>query len=276
MKPLLVLDVHYLMHRAFHAAPDLSWQGKLTGAIYGFFKTLGALKDEFSSDRFAFCFEHPHLLRRDIYPDYKRKRRTVLAPGENRARLHLALQITELRKRLLPRVGLKNVFCEDGYESDDLMAALALDAKGETILVTSDSDMYQCLRPTVMIYSPQGKTLKTEAWFEKRYGIWPARWAVLKALTGCTGDGVPGIRGVGEVTALRYLQGELAHSSKPFQAITSHEGKAIVRRNRRLVELPFSGCPVPRVQADKVDERGWYAICDELGMKSIVGRPPTL
>ena len=150
MKPLLVLDCHYLMHRAFHAAPDLSWEGKLTGAIYGFFKTLGALKDEFSSDRFVFCFESPHLFRRDVFPGYKRRRHAP-DPKEHKAKLHLTLQIAELRKRLLTQVGFKNVFCEEGYESDDLMAQLAADAPEETILVTSDSDLYQCLRSNVLL-----------------------------------------------------------------------------------------------------------------------------
>src|SRR5688572_2764510 len=105
MKFWLIVDVSYLMHRAFHTTRDLSYRGKPTGAIYGFLKSITALKDEFNTDNIAFCFEHPHLFRRDIYPDYKKHRHTrQRTPEEQKARGILQTQIEELRTEYLPKI----------------------------------------------------------------------------------------------------------------------------------------------------------------------------
>lgn len=255
----------------------LEYQGVKTGVIFQFLKTIGQLKDEFQTDRIAFCFEHPHLFRRDFYPDYKKRRNArVMTEEENAARTELNQQISELRTVYLPRIGFKNIFCDNGYESDDLMAALAksVSPHDEMILVTADSDMYQVLAPNVMIYSPQKQKLLTCEWFVKRYKIFPRQWAVVKAICGCISDEVPGIKGIGEITALSYLQGHIKEGTSAHNSITSPEGKKIVRRNRALVELPFKGCPIPKLVEDKLDVKGWQETCAKLGMKSLAGKPP--
>jgi len=63
----LILDVHYLAHRAFHSTRELVDDEKVC-VMFGFLKFLTFLKDEFGTDRIAFCFEHRHLFRRDVYP----------------------------------------------------------------------------------------------------------------------------------------------------------------------------------------------------------------
>lgn len=279
MKTWLVLDVHYLCHRAFHTAKGLSWQGKPTGVVFGFLKSISFLKDELQTDNVAFCFEHPHLFRRDVYPGYKMRRKTrEKTPEEKQAYTELTVQISELRLRYLPKIGFKNIFCYHGMESDDIMAAIALNCSPdeEVILVTADSDMFQCLRPNVMMYSPQKKKILTCEWFVKHYRIFPKQWAVVKAICGCVSDEVKGVPRIGELTALSYLRGDLLPGTSYHNAILSREGKAIVRRNRNLVELPYKGCPVPALVEDKLDPKGWREVCDLLGMKSIAGRLPVL
>lgn len=271
------MDTSYLCHRAFHVMGHLEHEGVKTGVIYQFLKTIGQLKDEFQTDRIAFCFEHPHLFRRDLYSDYKKRRNArVMTEEENAARNQLNEQISQLRTVYLPRIGFKNIFCDKGYESDDLMAALAksVSPHDEMILVTADSDMYQVLAPNVMIYSPQKQKLLTCEWFVKRYKIFPRQWAVVKAICGCVSDEVPGIKGIGEITALSYLRGDLKAGTTAHNRIVSREGKAIVRRNRALVELPFKDCPIPKLAEDKLDVKGWQEICKRLGMKSLAGKPP--
>jgi len=277
-QPLLVLDVHYLCHRAFHAQGDLSWGVKPTGVIFGFLKGIKAFKEEFQTDRVAFCFEHPHLYRRDIYPEYKRKRAADRTPTEKKAYTALSIQINELHRRYLPRIGFKNIFAYDGMESDDIMAEIALSAKPDedVILVTTDSDLWQCLRDNVRIYQPTKQRTLTRNWFLKTHGMEPSRWAVVKAIAGCNGDGVRGVEGVGEVTALRYLRGELKEDSVAHQKITSPASRFIVQRNRRLVQLPYAGCPKTRIVEDHVSVKGWEEVCAELGMKSLTGQPPML
>lgn len=278
MKTWLVIDVSYMCHRAFHTAKHLSWGGKPTGVVFGFLKSIGLLKQEFQTDRVAFCFEHPHLKRRDIYPQYKRRRHTERSPQEVAEIGILKEQIIALQREYLPRIGFENVFSHAGYESDDLMAQIAAYCpKGEeVVLVTADSDLYQCLRPNVIMYSPQKQKVFTEKWFRKTYGFEPKLWAKVKAIAGCHGDEVQGVKGVGELTACRYVRGELNDISKAWWSIRRDSGREIVRLNRRLVELPFEGCPVPVLTEDKVDARGWRDVCEKLGMKTIAGTPPIL
>lgn len=274
-KTWLILDVSFLCHRAFHAMPELSHKGKSSGVVFGFFKTLVDLKDEFNTDRVVFCFEHKHLFRRDVYPTYKQRRhRQGAPPEEQEARKAIGIQISELQNRHLPRIGFKNIFSFRGMESDDIMAKIAQEESDEIVLVTGDSDLLQCLRSNVSIYSPIKRMRITEESFTNKYGIRPSQWAVAKAIAGCTSDEVEGIRGVGELTALRYLRGELKHTSATYHRIRSRQGLATIRRNRQLIELPYEGCPTPTLEEDEVDHDEWRKVCGLLGMKSIAGHPP--
>jgi len=277
--PLLVLDCHYLCHRAFHSQKDLSFEGIKTGVIYGFLAAIGALKNQFQTDRIAFCFEGATLWRRIYFPAYKQKRiqyEEKADPVKLKARGDLCRQIDELRLRHLPRIGFGNIFYFPGHESDDIMAEMARKQEGEVILVTSDADMYQCLSPRVSMFSPQQKKFFTDEWFRKEYGTFPKNWALVKAMAGCATDGVPGIPGVGEETALKFIKGELPRHHKIYEVIKSAEAKEIVSRNRRLVELPFSdpGVPEIKIEDDVISQKGWNEVCLKLGIRSMVGRAP--
>ncbi len=280
-EPLLILDVHYLCHRAFHTIKGLTWRERPTGVIFGFLQSITTLKNELQTERVAFCFEHPHLFRREIFPDYK-KRRTdpkQKTPEEQKAKEDFAIQISELRCRYLPAMGYKNIFQYRGMESDDIMAAIAgtMIEDEKAIIVTADQDMLQCLSPNVAIYSPQKKTLLTERWFFNRYGFAPKRWAMVKAIAGCKSDGVPGIKGVGEISALKFVQDELDAKNRAYALIVSKNARATVLRNKKLVKLPYVGCPVPEIQEDEVTPEAWRKVTESLGMRSmsLKGIPPT-
>lgn len=271
--PLLVIDSSYLCHRAFHAQRGLSWDGVPTGVVFGFLKSIRALKNEFQTDRIAFCFESRQLLRKSIFPKYKaRRRKDNEDPDKMAARNELQRQIEDLKNEHLPRIGFANVFSAPGFESDDLMAALALRER-DVILVTSDADMYQCLSPSVRMHCPTSRRLFTEKWFVNEYGIPPRKWAMVKAIAGCKGDGVPGVEGIGETTALKFIRGDEVKNPKGAREKILRS-KDIIRRNRRLVELPFFGTPVPRLQPDRVSRNRWDEVCAQLGFRSLMGRPP--
>lgn len=272
--PLLILDTHYLCHRAFHAQGKLAWEGKPTGVIFGFLKTLSQLKDDFHTDQIAFCFEGKTLYRKIIYPQYKQRRSTNLEPEKEAVLTELRAQIQALKNDYLPRIGFRNIFCVDGYESDDLMAAMSTHPRNEVVLVTADSDLFQCLNSDVSIWSPQKNKLLTARWFLKEYGLLPRNWALVKAIAGCSSDNVPGIPGIGEITALKYMHGKLPAKSLAFRKIMSESGRAIVLANRKLVELPFKGCPIPKMGPDEISVGGWRGVCEELGFCSLAGRPP--
>lgn len=276
MIPLLVIDSHYLCHRAFHTSGHLGWKGKPTGVIFGFLTALIQLKEGFGSDRMVFCFEGRNLKRKQLYPAYKSGRDKERTVEEEKSYRSLRHQIEDLRTVYLPKIGYRNIFAIPGYESDDVMAALAANVppREDMILVTADSDMYQCLRDNVHIYSPHQAKFYSLYNFTQEHKIRPTQWAVVKAIAGCHGDNVKGVPGIGEKTALKYLRDELPEMSKP--AVNIYLGRAIVRRNRPLVELPFAGCPVPTLQPDQIDRRRWAEVCHELGMKSLAEKPPLM
>ncbi len=184
-----------------------------------------------------------------------------------------------MREDYLPDIGYQNIFSLSGYESDDLMATLANHAPHDerVILITGDSDLYQCLRhDSVSLYSPQKKKLLTERWFRATYDIAPAQWALVKAIAGCSSDNVKGIRGVGEATALKYVQGKLPQDSKAYKSIRCSTGCDTVRRNRALVELPFSDCPIPLLVKDAFSRKSWQRVCGKLGAQSLRDQLPSI
>lgn len=274
----LILDCHYLCHRAFHTTRSLSHRGQKTGMLFGFFNTVTHLKDHFQTDRAVFCFESSQLKRSEIYPAYKKKRKkAVLTEEERISYQEFAVQLSQLKKRYLPKIGFENVLEVRGYESDDIMAVLArrLSKKGdEVVIVTADSDLWQCIDERVSVYSPSNKRLLELNDFQQEYGIPPSKWAVVKAITGCASDEVEGIKGVGEKTALKFLKGELSPGNKAYDKILSVEGKRIIRRNKELVRLPMEGCRVPPLREDNVTLSKWREVCDLLGMDSLRGTPP--
>lgn len=240
--------------------------------------TLGQLKDEFHTENMAFCFDHDRLFRRDILPSYKLKRHTKeRTTEEQEQRKQLSVQIKELEKKWLPRIGFKNVFSFRGMEADDLMASIARDRRSageDSIIVTGDNDLLQCIRRNVHVYNPVTSKLNTKASFIHEHGIRPVDWSLVKALAGCSSDEVPGIKGVGEKTALKYVRGELNPDSMIARRIKSYEGISIKMRNKPLVCLPHAQCPNPGLQDDEVTREGWTHVCNEFGMKSLIHRMP--
>lgn len=246
----------------------LSWKAKATGVIFGFLKSITAMKDDFQTDKVAFCFESPTSWRRELFPAYKQKRRTQQrSPEDQKAYENLKRQIHRLETEYLPAIGFKNIFSCSGMESDDVMAVLARRTPEDVVLVTADSDLYQCLRPNVSIYSPQQQKLLSIHWFRRTYGIDPKQWAIVKALAGCTTDGVPGIGKVGEITALKMVKARTRIQLTPLQ-------RQRFQLNRQLVELPFLGCEVPPLSPDEISKENWLSVCHELGMRSLAGHPP--
>lgn len=287
----LVLDMHYLCHRAFHVmgASGLGHGGTATSIIFSVLKSLGTLCEDLQSDRFVFCFDSKHKLREQMFPGYKQGRREKqrqqagkYSAAERAA--HAAqmtdfhIQIQNLRNRLLPQAGFQNVLYQRGMEGDDLMAAFALSRpKSEfVVLVTADNDLMQCLRNNVSLYNPTTRKVMDRDRFVGKWGIRPGKWARVKAISGCSSDSIPGIRGVGEATAAKYLRGQLDCGTKTYQAITSEEGVAMLARNLPLVRLPLQGCVVGEPDEDAVTLQRWQEMCASMGMRSIAGRPPLL
>jgi DNA polymerase-1 len=268
MKILLVIDVHFLAHRAYHTTGKLKYKGESTGVAFGFFRTLQTITDEIPVTQIAFCFEGKTLHRRKFYPDYKKRK--SIDKEERVSRVLLKKQIEEIRDVLLPDMGFRNIFCVDGYESDDLMAVLSKRQDFDIIyLVTGDHDLFQCLRPGVKIYSPTNRKIYTHEWFFKEYGIYPEQWSEVKALAGCKSDNIKGIPGVGEKTALKIIQIKtIAMEPKGWTNTFAH--------NMHLIELPWPGCPTPELKSDDYSIMAWKKFCLRMGMATLANNPMLL
>jgi len=266
----LILDCNYLAHRAKYVFGDLSHKGSATGVVYGFLKDILNLMKRFDTQSLVFCWDSKERKRRKILPEYKMKRREKeLNRQEEIFEKMFYTQIEKLRKQYLPTIGFNNVFRQAGYESDDLIAAIckSLDSQ-ECIIISADQDLFQLIRPNVKWYNPRSHTLVTLQNFKKEFKIHPKQWVKVKAIAGCISDNVPGIKGVGEKTAIKYIRSELDKSSKAYKTI-KNGWKDIVLRNRLLVELPFKGTKTPKLQADNLSQNGWDEVTKTLGMKSI-------
>lgn len=271
--PWLVLDATYLCYRAYHVFRDLSYDDLKTGVLYGVFRDIVSLTDRYNTRNIAFCFDHgkkEENLRRQSYPEYKAKRPRPTTPEQRRLAKEFARQVRKLHTKYLPELGYNNVFYQRGYEADDLIAAVCTTLKERdkhSIIIGSDHDLYQLLAKKVSMWDPRTKELMTKRLFVKKYGVQPKDWIMVKAIAGCSSDNIAGVPGVGEITALRFLRGELKKESKLYREIVNSD--SIIRRNRRLVKLPLFGLDPIEIRKDNVSNTKWRDTASKLGMRTI-------
>ncbi len=213
-------------------------------------------------------FDSKKSWRRNIFPEYKSSRRDKeYTDDERRADAIFWAHIDRMIEHDLPSLGLP-VYLIPGYEGDDLIASACRSIKptDHAMIITADGDMWQCLDHHISWFNPYNDRYVTAMSFWQERGLEPKQWATVKAIAGCSGDSVPGIRGVGEVSAIKYLQGTLSSSSVYAKRINSDKGACEQTIAYRLVRLPYEGTPMlPLVPAkwsrkdfDRlVDERGW-------------------
>lgn len=261
----VLLDCNYISHRSRFTTGPLSYKGKPTGVIYGFFSQLFNITSDLRPDRIIFCWDSKKSKRKHKYPFYKQNRNIGEIPQEL---LDAFQQFDLLRQEILPRIGFKNIFMHVGYESDDLFAVIVKEYRDDHIIVSSDEDLYQLLTRASM-YNPEKKKYTTQESFMEEYKIPPVHWVDVKKIAGCTSDNVPGVHGVGNKTVIKYLLGELDPKSKKYQSIVSAEAKEIYERNAWLVELPLIGTKCPELtNDDKFDMMEFKKICNEYGFES--------
>lgn len=279
MKRWLILDSYYIARRAYYTTGALSFNDIKTGVVFGFFKEVVSLMDQFNGGPIVFCFDAKGSKRKELFPDYKKKRHTKeLDEVERLALFEMKRQVEKLRTSYLKTVGYANIFWEDGFEADDIIATTVAQVpeEDEVIIVSADKDFYQLISPRVRCYNPDKGVMMSLQKFVQTYGIQPRRWAQKLALAGCKTDEVPGIPGVGEKTAIKYIRGELKPTSRAFRRIESEKGAERIARNKRLVKLPFAGTPTFTIAPDNVTAEGWERVCDKLGMNSLKGQAPLM
>jgi 5'-3' exonuclease len=265
----LVIDAPNQCWRFFHVMGGLNYGAEQTGLAYGVLKEVLRLTERFGVTRTVWAFDRGVSLRTLEYPDYKKSRRDDCRPdAERETRSAARRQIVGLEADL-SRVGFANVFGQEGYEADDVIASVVgeIPDGDEVLIMSSDKDLYQLIGPNVKVLT--GKRLLDLQGFYADYRIRPHRWADVKAICGCDSDDVAGIKGVGEKTALKHLRKELDPESHKGRLI--EKGRGVWERNLDLVTLPYPGCRLFPLREDAIDVGRWRAYCARMGFKSIAG-----
>ncbi|MBW0012258.1 DNA polymerase I [Mycobacterium sp.] len=242
----MLLDGNSLAFRAFYALPAENFKtrgGLTTNAVYGFTAMLiNLLRDEAPTHIAAAFDVSRQTFRSERYPEYKANRSST--PDE----FHGQIDIT---KEVLGALGI-TVLSEAGFEADDLIATLATQAENEgyrVLVVTGDRDSLQLVSDDVtVLYPRKGVSELTrftpEAVVEK-YGLTPQQYPDFAALRGDPSDNLPGIPGVGEKTASKWIAeyGSLQGLVDNVDSVRGKVGDALranlanVVRNRELTDL---------------------------------------
>ena len=198
---LYLIDGSGYLYRAFFALPPLSTTtGLPTHAVYGFTTMLQKIVRERRPDYLAVVFdEKGRTHRHEQFKDYKAQRRPM--PDS------LSQQIPYIH-RAVAAYAIPVVKCE-GYEADDLIGTLAVQAAAnnvDVVIVTSDKDMFQLLSPSIRIYDPVKDKVFTEEDCLARFGVPPGRVIEIMGLMGDSVDNIPGVKGIGEKTARKLIE----------------------------------------------------------------------
>jgi len=272
-KRILLVDTSALMHSAKYSLGKRLTHNKIkTGIIYGFLLKLQLIISRTQPNIIVFALDSRKSLRLKIYPEYKEQRHKNKTEQDLKLDAAIYKQFDIVTKHVIPKLGYRNNFKVRGLEADDIIASICKTHKHDEIIIASnDGDLYQLLTNRVSMFLTRNNVFFTKTDFIKRYKIKPKTWKYIKAIGGCTSDSVKGITGVGETRAILYCKGELPNHYKSYQAITSKSGKRIIKRNKRLVWLPFKGTPEFTLKPNRVSKRNIEKIAKEFNMQSILG-----
>ncbi len=243
---LLLMDGHSLAYRAFYALPVENFStstGQTTNAIYGFTSMLSnTLRDE-EPTHFAVAFDVSRKTWRSAeFAEYKANRSS--APDEFKGQVELIGELLDAMK--------VRRFAVEGFEADDVIATLTTQATAagfKVSIVTGDRDALQLVNDDVtVLYPTKGVSELTRFTPEKvqeKYGLTPAQYPDFAALRGDPSDNLPGIPGVGEKTATKWINqfGSFAELAERAGEVKGKAGENLrehlesVTLNRHLTEL---------------------------------------
>ncbi len=240
---IYLVDGTSLCYRAFYAIQELSTsKGEPTNAIYGFLNMLKKLIREHEPGIMAVVFDlEGPTVRHEKYEDYKAHRKPI--PDE------LIEQIPKIKE--IVRAYNIPIYEVQGYEADDVIATIAEKAKKkglEVTIVTSDKDALQLVDAKTKVLSPHpsGNKIYGDEEVMEKYGVGADAMVEFMALTGDASDNIPGVKGVGQVTASRLISeyGTVKNVYRNIEKISSgslrkklEEGREMADLSRELVEL---------------------------------------
>jgi len=268
--------------RAFHALPPMTrpGDGVPVNAVFGFTQMIANLLTKDTPSHIAVVFDAGRMtFRNDIYPDYKAHRPDP--PPELVPQFALIREATDA-------LGVARLE-SDGFEADDLIASyarafLAEHPEGEVVVVSSDKDLMQLIRPGVSLLDPIKQKPIGAAEVLEKFGVPPAKVVEVQALAGDSTDNVPGVPGIGVKTAaqliteygdLETLLARAAEIKQPKRREALIENAEKARISRRLVLLEDAAPlpqPIAALAAKPPPEGRLAAFLRAQGFRSILHR----
>jgi DNA polymerase I len=245
---ILLIDGYNLMYRSFTSLPRsiVGADKKPINGVYGLLTFLNLSIRQFGTDRVTFAFDTPGFstFRHDLYPDYQGQRGPLGGEhADDFARQTVILQ------QVVTGLGIP-VVARERFEADDLIGSLAvaLAAEGEqAIIVSTDRDLLQLIRPGIEMYSPSNPPLhaRSEDDVRARLGVSPAGVTTFKALAGDASDNIPGVPGIGAKSASSLVAQygtlenmyEHLHEMPPRLSTKLSEGRAEAFLFRQVVTV---------------------------------------
>ena len=222
MEKLVVIDGNSLINRAFYALPLLSNKdGEYSNAIYGFTNMLLKVINEANPSHIVVAFDYgKKTFRNDLFKDYKGTRKGT--PEELKPQFAIL-------KRLLDAMNITYIE-KQGVEADDIIGSIAKKFSVPTIILTGDKDSLQLIDDSTEVWlTKKGisevAVMNRDSFFEE-YGIEPIQMIDLKSLMGDSSDNIPGVKGIGEKTAIGLLK-EFGTTENLYENLDKQKGKLL-------------------------------------------------
>ena len=241
LEKFVILDGHAIVYRAYHAFKELSDPtGQPINAVYGFARILLKVINDYDPKYIAVAFDHKNGKSKRVADFEKYKAQRPPMPEDLISQVGIIKDLVAVFN--IPQFEL------DGFEADDLLGTIADEVKKQksvqTIIVTGDKDILQLVDDgkTHVFIPGRGRFSKDREYDEAgvlhRLGVAPIQVPDLKALMGDPSDNIPGVKGIGEKTAVKLIQ-EFKTLENVYTAIeTQSEDEPVIAKAvlKKLVE----------------------------------------
>lgn len=278
---VMLVDGENLLHRSFHKFERLrTHDGKYTGAIFGFFKSLHYLLTRFRPDTVLVTFDNGHsIIRVNELPNYKGHRKNISIDYESLQ--HQKKVIMNILKCLrIPYIFDKKHKTQ--YEGDDFLAYFATNAEEEghkVLIVSSDKDFNQLISKNVTIFNPNKDERVNLRNCKEIFGYEASETVDYLSLVGDSSDDIPGFKGIGPVKARQLLDkyGSIEDALAAGYWKDAQEAKTLWERNKLLINLryflervPLSIDEIPVIQkTTPMNLKRYLSYCLEYSLNSM-------
>jgi len=242
-KTAYIIDSMHYIFRSYYGLPLFhSPKGVPVHAVYGYFQTLRKIMREKNPEYFIACFDSgPLSFRNKIYPQYKANRGE--SPDDLIPQFSYAFKITKA-------LGIP-AFKKKHYEADDLIAAISkflISRNFRVVIITRDKDLLQLVRKDVTVWDISQDKMYEEKDVIEKWGVFPHQICDFIGLTGDAIDNIPGVPGIGRITAAKILK-EFRDLEKIYGYIQPRINESGLKRWARLIHEHYESALLSKKMA---------------------------